>query len=134
MAQEFEPQSKSFADWLAERANRSDGRLTELEIAVLGKVWVSPGILTGIYAYQNGYGDAGGTERNFQYRLYDKDRLQFHGTLVAGTNNAVAFTLLPPFWPTVGDIHIIGTVLGTSLTIARFDISSVNGQVSVTYI
>lgn len=127
MAQEFEPQSKSLVDWLSERTNRDGNRIRELEIARLGRVWITP------ENFVNGYGLAGGTERDFQYRLYDKDRLQFHGTLVAGTNGMPAFTLLPPFWPTRGDIHIIGTVLGASLTIARFDISSVDGVVSITY-
>lgn len=127
MAESFEPTSKGLAEWLSERTNRDGDRIRQLEIARLGKVWIQPA------TFFNGYGQAGGDEGDFQYRLYDKDRLQFEGTLVAGISGAHAFTLLEPFWPRNGNKHFVGMVLGTGVTIARFDVMAADGKVYVTY-
>lgn len=115
MANRFPSDAKSVEDWFAERANRHESRLTQLEIARLGKVWIGPTILTGIYTWQNGFDDAGDPYFPFQYRLFDKDHLQVRGTIAdTGTSGAVGFTLLPPFWPNKrisvwGDVDVAGT-------------------------
>lgn len=127
MANNIEPRSKDVFDYVSEGTNRNKSLIRELQIARLAKVWIRPD------AYFNGYASAGGDEREFQYRMFAVDRLTFEGTLVAGTNNAHAFDLLPPFWPRIGNVHIIGTVLGAELTTARFDLH-MDGEVWITYI
>ena len=133
MANDFEPNSKSLIDWYSERANRHDLRLTNLEIARLGKVWIGPTMLTGIYGWQNGYDDAGDPYFPFQYRLFDKDHLQVRGTMVEGTNNTVGFTLLPPFWPSK-NISIWGNVEESPyVRLATIHVNYLNGQATITY-
>lgn len=133
MAQEFEPTSKDLTDWLSERANRHDGRLTSLEVARLGKVWIEPSILTGIYGYQGTFDDAGDPYFKFAYRLFDRDHLQVRGTITGGTNGTVGFTLLPPFWPTFdisiwGNIEVTGDVL-----LAVIQVDHTNGQCTINW-
>jgi len=134
MANNFEPKSKSVVDWLSERANRHNSRLTELEIARLGKVWIDPGILAGIYTWQNGFDSAGDPYYPFQYRLYDRDHLQVNGTISdSGPSGSLGFTLLPPFWPTKdqavwGNVDVSGEV---QLCVIR--IVSSNGQCFINY-
>lgn len=133
MANNFEPQAKSVVDFLAERANRHNSRLTRLEVAQLGKVWISPGRLSGIYSWQNGFDSAGDPYFPFEYRLFDKDHLQVRGTIDAtGTSGLLGFTLLPPFWPTGrisvwGDIDVSGTV---QLAVLYID---TNGETTINY-
>jgi hypothetical protein len=135
MANNFEPQAKSVVDFLAERANRHNSRLTKLEIARLGKVWINPALCNAPYQFQNGYTQVGGNEEPFRYRLFAIDLLNVIGTLGAGTNGAIAFRLLPPFIVNITkNLHFIGTVLDTpTFQSARFDIDAATGDVTVTY-
>lgn len=133
MANNFEPKSKAYVDWLSERVNRGDKRLTSLEIAKLAKIWIDPAICDAPYQFQNGYAQVGGDEELFRYRLFAVDLLNVIGTLGAGTSGAIAFRLLPPFLPSK-NVHFIGTVLDTpSFQSARFDIAATTGDVTVTY-
>lgn len=132
MANNFEPTSKDVIDWLAERTNRDGNRINNLEIALIGKGWIDPSILDAPYSFTNGYMQVGGTEELFKYRMFAVDILNVVGTLGAGTDGAVAFTLLPPFWP-AKDIHFVGNVLDTSVVLARFDVEAATGEVRVTY-
>lgn len=133
MAESFEPQAKGLIDWYSERHNRDGERVRRLEIAQLGKVWVDPTILTGIYGWQGAWDGADDPDKPFKYRLYDKDHLQTEGAMTGGDSDTIAFTLLPPFWPD-GDIHITGHVVVTGeIQIARLDINHVNGQVTVVF-
>lgn len=133
MANDFEPQSKSVVDWLSERANRHNGRLTSLEIAQIAKVWIDPNICEAAYTFKNNYGQAGDPYELFQYRLFNKDTLQIQGTMSSGTNGAIGFTLLPPFWPR-RSITILGNVEVTgSIQIATLQIDYTNGDVTVNY-
>lgn len=133
MAQEFEPQSKSLVDWLSERSNRLDDRTRNLEIARLGKVWIGPGKLTGIYGWQGTFDDAGAPYFPFEYRLFDRDHLQVRGTITGGTSGTVGFTLLPPFWPTF-DISIWGNieVAGTP-QLCVIQVNHLNGQCTLNF-
>lgn len=133
MAESFEPTSKSLIDWLSERTNRDSNRIRDLEIARLGKVWVSVGQLTGIYTWQGTFDDAGGNYFPFSYRLFDKDHLQVKGTMTGGTSGTVGFTLLPPFWPS-HDISIWGDVWITGVVkLAVIQIDSTNGECTINY-
>lgn len=128
MANEFEPQSKNLVDWFAERTNRDGERVRQLEISRLGKVWIGPGKLTGIYGYQGTFIDAGSPYYPFEYRLFDRDHLQVRGTMTGGTSGTLGFTLLPPFWPTF-DISIWGNIeVVADVKLAVIQVNHLNGQ------
>lgn len=134
MANKFPSDSKGTVEWLSERANRHDGRLTDLEIYKLGKVWIGPRLLAGIYTWQNAFDDAGDPFFPFEYRLFDKDHIQVRGAISdGGTTGTVGFTFLPPFWP-VKDISIWGDIVVAGVVqLAVIRVNHVNGQATINF-
>lgn len=125
MPNHYEPEDHEMLNWYAQGINKHDASIKYIFKRGLPGPWVKPVLLSGWF-------NPGGLEDKYQYRMFTPELMQHKGTLDGGSSGSVAYILLRPLWPPY-DLHFTGNVLASGVLFARFDVSSVTGEVKVNF-